>query len=317
MPKKQPAPQDNPNFATHVQNVVNSVKSATPAETEAGLKWYPEAHAQTLDVAKRNPGPIEDYESAGTMDKHGVGGNNVGSVHPAMARAAGEVAALSPARPAGMRWEHNVPAAAQLKDVTPEQRGSINDARSMAKRQSQAMGALKSAKNRGAGVDEAQGNLDRASEAFKVRSAQARAPFKDTPLGHAGVHAIGKALDIQAGDVHPYEALGTVKERHFAHDLSRPHDAEKVFHGASGTIDEHMKNVMEGPEVSHGWKESAAALSVPRTAPDPGTQGGYVYGRSVLHEAARQLRMRPNAAQPVSWVHEKATKPRTGNRGTK
>jgi len=305
-------------FDFHVKNVVNSVQSATPEETKAGLGWYPEAHAQTLGVAAKNPGPIEDYENPGTRDKFGVGGNQVGSVHPAMARAAGEVAALSPARPAGMRWEQNVPAAAQLQSVTPEQRGSINEARTAAKAQSAAQGKLKAAKNSGLGVEEAQGNLDRAAEAFKVRSASARAPFKGTPLGHAGVHAIGKALDIQSGDVHPFTALGEVKERHFAHDLARPYDAHEAFNGASGTIDEHMRNVMEGPEQRHGWKEdSAGSIAAPRTAPDPGQLSGYIYGRSVLHEAARQLRMRPNAAQPVSWVHEKASKPRLGNRGTK
>lgn len=296
-------------FETHVQNVMASVSAATPSQTERGKRWYPEAHKQVRDLAAKSPGPVEDYEEPPR------GGNKVGTVLPAMARAAGEVAALSPARPAGMRWENNVPAAHQLRNMTDEQVRLIDTAASANRARTKAEGIQRKAKHTGVGVPEAEAGYQQARKDFVEKSAVARAPYKGTPLQHAGVLAIKKAHDIHVGATDPLTSLGVTKERHFAHDLLRPYDAEKVFHGASGTVDEHMRNVMEGPGNRHGWNSDAE--HVRRTAPDPGSAAGYAYGRAVIHEAARRMGLRPNAAQPISWIQEKESKPRVGERGNR
>lgn len=299
-------------FETHVQNIMQSVRTASPSQTKRGEKWYPEAHNDVRDlaVAELPQHPMED------LDAPLPGGNLVGAHHvppPGMQRAAGEVAALSPARPSGMRFENNIPAAHQLHSMTDEQRGSIDTAVSAYKTMNKTGGALKKAKNSGVGIDEAHAAHEVSRADFKAKSATARAPFKGTPMGHAGVLAIKKASDINTGKVDPLKALGVMKERHFAHDLLRPYDAEVVFHGASGTIDEHMRNVMEGKTERFGWNPKPGDV---RTAPNPGKPAGYAYGRAALHEASRRLGMRPNAAQPISWINEKETKPRKGRAGT-
>ena len=301
-------------FEEHVQNVMNSVGAASPSQRERGLSWYPDAHAKVRDlaVAELPKHPMED------LDAPAPGGNLVGAHHvppKSMQRAAGEVAALSPARPSGMRWEQNVPAAHQLRDMTAEHVRLLDTAIGANATQRAAEGVRRKARNTGVGVPEAEAKYAAAQEDFKAKSAAARAPYKGTPLGHAGVAAIKKAHDIHTGKQDPMKALGEVKERHFAHDLLRPHDAEVVYHGASGTVDEHMRNVMEGPKERRGWNEDAGDKE--RTVPNPGKQGGYMYGRAVIHEASRRLGLRPNATQPISWIQEKESKPRTGNRGTR
>ena len=109
--------------------------------------------------------------------------------------------------------------------------------------------------------------------------------------------------------------------------MLKPHSAEHVFGGMSGTVDEHMKNVMEG-EGHADWRggqfkegvltSRAASVSTSSTPmPDIGSPKGYAYGVSVLHEAGRQTELPTNAMQAVSWIHQKNSKPRTGRRGTK
>lgn len=313
-------------FETHVQNIMNSVNGATAGQRERGLKWYPEAHDKVRDlaVAELPQHPMED------LDAPAPGGNLVGShfVPPKnMQRAAGEVAALSPARPSGMEWSENVPAAHQLRDITPGQVKNLDTAITAHAVQQKAEGvrrkasygpgglSVKQAGPRTEAQSGAEDSYNAAQADFKKKSAKARAPFKGTPMAHAGVESMKKAHNIHIGATAPLTSLGEVKERHFAHDLLAPHNAEVVFHGASGTVDEHMRNVMEGPQVNHVWNEDSTghggsnAGKPARTAPDPSKPAGYMYGRAALHEAARRMGMRPNAAQPISWIHEKETKP--------
>src|ERR1039457_919982 len=109
-------------FETHVQNVMNSVASATPEQKAAGERWYPEAHEQMFNLALAEmPTHPNGHNAEGdeyNLDAPEPGANLVGGdyVPPSpQRRAAAEIAALSPTRPAGMRWEQNVPAAHQLR----------------------------------------------------------------------------------------------------------------------------------------------------------------------------------------------------------
>src|SRR5271170_7447213 len=87
-----------PQFKAHVANVVASVTNATPAERQTGLDWYPEAHRQVNALARANP--------AGPGDVDRSNGKRLYTSGASVKRAAGSVAALSPARPSGMRWEY-------------------------------------------------------------------------------------------------------------------------------------------------------------------------------------------------------------------
>lgn len=328
-------------FEMHVRNTIESVEDATPSQKSRGGGWYPGANKDVQDLAVSDLKHGVNYTDTRPGGMQGItrarrvpGDMFFVSPH-GMEKAAAEISSTSPARPAGMEWESaakpgkpprkmNVPAAHQLKTITPEQSKWLDTALTANAAQKKAEGNRRKASHAPGGLSaaaegprtEAQQPIDdayRAAQAdFKKKSAKARAPFKDTPLGHAGIEAIAKGRDISQDKYDkPLEALGDMKERSFAHDMLRPHDAEKVFNGESGTIDEHQRNVMEGKGVHHVWKESATTpKQPPRTAPSPGKKLGYEYGRTVLHEAARRMNMRPNEAQPTSWISEKETKPR-------
>lgn len=359
-------------FETHVRNTMEAVTGAThPAsppdgssQVERGNVWYPNAGADAWDLAVSNNKNSVMYTDTRPGGMQGISrarrvpGDRFFVSPYEQEKAAAEISGTSPARPAGMEWESkkgvkmNVPAAHQLKTITPEQRGDIDTAVAADRVQRAAGGVRTTARNadkndaiyqaggtpkskawslgpRTEAVTNAESNYDAAQADTKAKSKKARAPFKGTPLGHAGIQAIEKGHDIHSDKYDkPLEALGNTKERSFAHDMLRPLDAEIVFNGESGTIDEHQRNVMEGKGVHHVWTEGTVDNhggsnkgKPARTAPNPGKKPGYEYGRTVLHEAARRMNpsgevrapaeptMRPNAAQPISWISEKETKP--------
>jgi hypothetical protein len=107
----------------HVQNVVNSYTSATPAEKRGGANWYKSAHRQAAHIgAGVDPGKPRS-------ERRKEFGQYLTSTGPAeraenTARAAATIARLSPSG-GGMNWERNVPAAYEAGQMSHEDAAKV------------------------------------------------------------------------------------------------------------------------------------------------------------------------------------------------
>ena len=301
--RNMPGPED---FERHVQNVVESASAATPSERRAGAQWYSRAHREAVHVAMG--------EQRGTPGYNQRVRGQVGADPEAVRRAAGSIAALSPASPAGMRWETtdksgrrrlpNVEAAHQIKDLTPEQYHDIKSANEAVHAVTRANGSLRAAANRGLPTGQHDAMVEAAKQHAAETSARARSHLSGS-LVHAGNQAIQSAYEIHHGIRAPEAVLPMhAKTGHFYGDIASPMDSKPGQPG-TGTVDQHMSNVISGQRQK--WGESRGGNN-PEEMPSLGSPAGYAYHRDVLHEAASQLGMRVNQAQATSWIHEKNDK---------
>lgn len=107
----------------HVQNVVNSVQSATPSERRNGAQWYARAHRTAVTLAA-GANPAAPGRTRRTAMKDFAHKPPV-EQHEAVNRAAGVMARLSPSG-GGMTYERSIGAVHDLGKMTDRSIGQVN-----------------------------------------------------------------------------------------------------------------------------------------------------------------------------------------------
>jgi hypothetical protein len=301
----------------HVQNLLAHYSTATPAQHAEGTGFYPQAHQEAVRLARQHPDPSLHVFKQGRQ-------RPVYTRPEAVQRAAGAIAALSPAQPAGMSWEHNVPAAHVLARTpaarVDEFRGVIAKNREAQK----AAGQVKRLQNAGADTGDALTNATMLRARTRIASQVAREPLTGG-LQHASNEGIVKAYDIWHGNTSVGDAFKSVssqKTRRFAKDITAPRKSRVGDLGGTGTIDKHMHNVITGKSGDR-WVDTSKPVEGIRNRsggrvynalpiPELASEKGYLAHNAAVHEAARRVGIRPNDFQAVVWVHEKARRDAEG-----
>ena len=206
-------------------------------------------------------------------------------------RAAYTIAAMSPAGPTGMDWEHNSQAAYEATHLTPEEQENVRAA------------------NR----------LKVGTPERKEASARAREPFQGRAINHQTTDNVEKALRVHRGE-DPAAVLGPDKVMHFGNAIWSEHNPADPLNRAPESIayDKHMKDVLSGARTGWGKNDRETGYTVrgEREGGDPmlpkESGAGYRYGRDVIHESAGRQGERGKVHQAVVWGVEKAEKESTG-----
>ena len=165
-------------------NSAKSYRESTPSDKRAGARSYGRARRDAVRVGLgMNPGkqPYEDVSRRpGHMSLRKASPEQRAAFsdpvqrEAARMRGAGAIAALSANSPAGMDRENSPTAAHEVWSLTVAHVAKLQGAVDAADRGSKARRALRAAKNRGAGVPEAQAAVDKAEAASRDSSEKTR-----------------------------------------------------------------------------------------------------------------------------------------------
>lgn len=290
------------------QNVVKSVKAASPSERRAGMRWYQDAHRQVVHLAAGVPAHQQQFEpgSAPKSERRipGTGRGlealrgalSGGGIHDAnrpspeaMGRESGSVAALSPA----MDWEKNIQAAQEIHGLSAHEVGTMRDSvRDMRAAQGAERAARAAAKTHGEGSPEHSAAMEASQTAqatYQASKAAARAPLQGKALNNQSTDNIIKAHDIHTGAKTPEEALPMgIKTGNFHRNILDPKNREGV------TIDTRSADIAMG--TTYPWKTDRGLSS----------QARYDHFADV-HRQARDVLNAPttHGVQAVSWLQNK------------
>jgi hypothetical protein len=284
-------PDENPGYETHVQNVQDMAKSASPGQRVAGIGWYRKAATDVAHIATGlHPGQMTDHPNSAwaergiTQDKPGTSPSGSAFIRNQLANTQGHES--DHAASLGSQQAEDYARTGRYQG----QRGSaVNDAGRPFGRISHspaihdiavAMAAFSPAGPTGMDwsnnpravadsrhlSDDQFQNIARANTykpgtpERKAASEIAREPFKGTAINHQTTQNVEKGMRAMRGEYRGQEnPLGIQKTQHFANDIENEFSPghPQNFSGMTGTVDKHQEDVIAGHTKPWGNRDDS------------------------------------------------------------